>query len=201
MDLFLIRHGESEADLLNVHEGRADFSLTPQGRKQVNALARFFSQKYKVNIIYTSPLKRAFETASILSDTCESRVLIKEELMEWNNGVLAGVSREEAKERFPEPPGGRRPYQPIEEGESDLQFRNRIEHFYYELMDLHSEGDAVAIVAHGGTISQFLKIFYGIPPVSPYAFRTGDTGVHHIQITANAKKTSYLNCQEHLVGS
>lgn len=27
MDILLIRHGQSEADILNVHEGRADFSL------------------------------------------------------------------------------------------------------------------------------------------------------------------------------
>ncbi len=43
MQILLIRHGESEADILNVHEGRADFELTERGRKQVGSL----SQKVK----------------------------------------------------------------------------------------------------------------------------------------------------------
>ena len=34
MKLLVIRHGESEADLLDVHEGRADFSLTERGLRQ-----------------------------------------------------------------------------------------------------------------------------------------------------------------------
>ncbi|GAA0326414.1 histidine phosphatase family protein [Bacillus carboniphilus] len=201
MDIFLIRHGESEADLLHVHEGRADFSLTEKGRKQVHFLGKFFSEKHQVDQIYASPLKRAHETATTLSEYTKVPVTLKEDLMEWNNGVLAGVGYEEAKARFPEPPGGRKPYQPIEKGESDLQFRNRVEHFFYELIDQHTEQDSVAVVAHGGTISQFLKIFYQIPPVSPYAIYTGDTGVHHIRITGTAKITFYLNRQDHLIGS
>ncbi|WP_241973191.1 histidine phosphatase family protein, partial [Bacillus cereus] len=38
MQILLIRHGESEADILNVHEGRADFELTKKGRQQVQRL-------------------------------------------------------------------------------------------------------------------------------------------------------------------
>ena len=38
--ILLIRHGESEADLLKVHEGRADFSLTEQGKQQAAAMAK-----------------------------------------------------------------------------------------------------------------------------------------------------------------
>ncbi len=38
MQILLIRHGESEADILNVHEGRADFKLTEKGREQVQRL-------------------------------------------------------------------------------------------------------------------------------------------------------------------
>lgn len=40
MQILLIRHGESEADILNVHEGRADFELTEKGRQQVQRLVQ-----------------------------------------------------------------------------------------------------------------------------------------------------------------
>jgi 2,3-bisphosphoglycerate-dependent phosphoglycerate mutase len=39
MEILLIRHGESEADILNVHEGRADFPSTELGQKQAMAMA------------------------------------------------------------------------------------------------------------------------------------------------------------------
>ena len=38
MEILLIRHGEPEADILNVREGRADSSLTEMGRKQVQLM-------------------------------------------------------------------------------------------------------------------------------------------------------------------
>ena len=41
MRLLIIRHGESEADLLDVHEGRADFPLTERGHKQAKAMAEY----------------------------------------------------------------------------------------------------------------------------------------------------------------
>lgn len=48
MQILLIRHGESEADILHVHEGRADFELTDKGRQQVQRLVqkvkRFFTR-------------------------------------------------------------------------------------------------------------------------------------------------------------
>ena len=40
MILLVIRHGESEADLLDVHEGRADFELTERGHEQAIAMAK-----------------------------------------------------------------------------------------------------------------------------------------------------------------
>ncbi len=39
MKLLIIRHGESEADLLDVHEGRADYPLTERGHRQAQAMA------------------------------------------------------------------------------------------------------------------------------------------------------------------
>lgn len=68
MTLLVIRHGESEADLLNVHEGRADFELTERGHAQAEAMAQFVSENYSVSKIYCSTLKRAYQTAIHLSD-------------------------------------------------------------------------------------------------------------------------------------
>ena len=49
MRIVVIRHGESEADILNVHEGRADYNLTEKGHTQARAMAEFVSKNYNIN--------------------------------------------------------------------------------------------------------------------------------------------------------
>jgi 2,3-bisphosphoglycerate-dependent phosphoglycerate mutase len=56
MVILVIRHGESEADILDVHEGRADFELTKRGHMQVAALARFVADNFKTHTnLYKHP--------------------------------------------------------------------------------------------------------------------------------------------------
>ncbi len=96
MELLIIRHGESEADLLGVHEGRADFPLTMLGEKQAKRMATYIEQHYPPNIILSSPLIRAKRTANILQESIGCELIVEKDLMEFNNGVLAGLSRKEA---------------------------------------------------------------------------------------------------------
>lgn len=97
MEILLIRHGESEADILQVHEGRADFELTDRGRKQVRAMADRVKRDFPPDSIYASTLKRASETTKVLADTIGCPLQNEEVLMEHNNGVQAGLSFEETK--------------------------------------------------------------------------------------------------------
>lgn len=46
MRLLIIRHGESEADILDVHEGRADFELTERGHRQAEAMSKYVKEHY-----------------------------------------------------------------------------------------------------------------------------------------------------------
>jgi bisphosphoglycerate-dependent phosphoglycerate mutase len=59
MQILLIRHGQSEADILDVHEGRADFLLTSEGRKQASLMAQRVLQEFPPEFIWASTLKRA----------------------------------------------------------------------------------------------------------------------------------------------
>ncbi len=67
MEILLVRYGRSEADSLNVHEGRADFELTEKGRRQVTALAAWLKENERFDVVYASPLKRAAETAETVA--------------------------------------------------------------------------------------------------------------------------------------
>lgn len=193
MEILLIRHGQSEADLLRVHEGAADFSLTGLGRKQAKVMAELVKQKYLPEIIWSSPLKRAFETATILSD--ETGIVLKTEegLREYNNGVLAGMSFEEAARLYPEPAGGRRPHEPILKGESSLEFRFRAESTFSKILTESKGFDRIAIVSHGGMISNILKSFLNLPVHVNYGFFTGDTCMHLLKVNEKGHFVMFLN--------
>lgn len=49
MKIIVIRHGESEADLLDVHEGRADFALTERGHRQAEAMADYVTAHFDIS--------------------------------------------------------------------------------------------------------------------------------------------------------
>ena len=82
MILLVIRHGESEADNLHVHEGRADFELTEKGHKQAEAMAKYVAENYQLSRIYASTLKRAAQTAKHLSDATGTAIDFDPDLME-----------------------------------------------------------------------------------------------------------------------
>lgn len=200
MQLLIIRHGESEADLLEVHEGRADFPLTELGEKQASRMASYIEQHYPPNIILTSPLKRARRTATLLQESTGCELIVENDLMEFNNGVLAGLSRKEAAIKYPLPVGGRPAHIPIQDGESDLEFRFRAEKIFSKILLDYQQYERVAIVSHGGTISNLLKAFLKQPMNHEYIFPTGDTGIHLLEINQNSRIIRFLNKQEHLLG-
>src|SRR5690625_1848798 len=134
MEILLIRHGESEADLLGVHEGRADFLLTKTGREQAKKMAEYVADYFPPELILTSPLKRAKETAMILHEKLDCPLLEVDHLMEYNNGVLAGLDREEAKKKNTLPKGERPINVTIQIGETLVDYHSRVAQLSYRLM-------------------------------------------------------------------
>jgi 2,3-bisphosphoglycerate-dependent phosphoglycerate mutase len=198
MQLLIIRHGQSEADLLGVHEGRADFPLTKLGESQARRMAKFIAEHYPPDVILASPLKRAHKTAFLLQEEIECELIIESDLMEYNNGVLAGMLREEAAIKYPLPKDGRPVHVPIPEGESELDFRFRAERVFHKILHEYRESNRVAIVSHGGQISNLIQSFLHLPTINHCIFATGDTGIHLLEIKNNIRKIKFLNSQIHL---
>ena len=192
MELLIVRHGQSEADLLGVHEGRADFPLTKLGEQQARKMAAYVSEHLPPDIILASPLLRAKSTAEMLQELMGCDLFLENDLMEFNNGVLAGLSREEASIKYPLPPKGRPIHIPIEQGESELDLRFRAEKIFHKIILDYQSYNRVAIVSHGGLISQFIKAFLKQPNSSEYVFATGDTGIHLLEIKENARIIRFM---------
>ncbi|MBQ9552093.1 MAG: histidine phosphatase family protein [Clostridia bacterium] len=195
MRLFLIRHGESEADLLRVHEGRADFPLTERGLRQAQAMAEYIAQNYHIDRIYASTLQRAAQTARALSEATGVPVQKEPDLMEFNNGLLAGLSHEEADEKYPVP--DLPPDKSVYGQESQVEFRARAERIFKKILSEAGENDTVAVVTHGGMIDRLYHVFLNLPVADDLFFCTADTGIHEWIVEPSGRRVARANDAEH----
>lgn len=177
MTLIVMRHGQSEADLLDVCEGRADFNLTELGKLQVKSTSEKLSAEYKIDRIYSSTLKRAKQTAEILNSCANSDIEYLDDLMEFNNGLIAGLPKKEVGIKFPKDPD--LPYDKAMYGmESQKEFRIRAEKALSYIFSNTKEHETIAVVSHGGMINMLYQSFLEIPLSSVTSYGTGDAGYH-----------------------
>ena len=199
MKILVIRHGESEADLLDVHEGRADFALTERGHRQAEAMANYVAENYNISKIYASTLMRATQTAGHLSAKTGISIAFDENLMEFNNGLLAGLPRAVVRDKYPEVPN-----LPIDKAvygqESQVEFRQRAENALSRIMNEAENDETIAVVSHGGMINQLYRSFFNMPIDCIYFFNTADTGIHIWSLTDRERRVFKANYDEHTKG-
>lgn len=198
MKLLLVRHGESEADILGVHEGRADFPLTERGRQQAERLSAWLKENEGFDEILASPLKRARQTAEYISQATGTPLTLDDQLMEWDNGLLAGMSREEANLKYPLPEGGRKGHHKHANTESMIEFRSRAEAFVSRLKEAYPMEARLCIVSHGGMINMLYQALMGLPMGSGMTIACGDTSLHRFELKAGGLHTIYINRTQHL---
>ena len=156
MRIILIRHGESVSDIENRYGGSYDDALTEKGKGQARKLSEKVSRK-GIEIVYSSNLARARETAEILGKHLDRPVQTIESMRERNfYGVLTGLKKEEAAKKFPEEVKKLTLYRnTIHSGETYDEFRTRV---LFSLENI-AKGNhrIVAIVTHGGPISCIVR--------------------------------------------
>lgn len=198
MKILVIRHGESEADMMDVHEGRADFELTEKGHRQSQLLGEWIAAHYTVSKIYTSPLKRALQTASYLSEFLELTLCQDENLMEFNNGLIAGLDRETAAVKYPyvsDIPM----HTAVYEQESLLEFRFRADYMLSKIISENPQDSTIIVVSHGGFINQLYRSFLKLPVDSDIFMSTGDTGIHCWKLLKESRRIIYSNNFSHML--
>lgn len=143
----LIRHGEPEASAKGRCYGKLDVGLSDSGRAQMARVSEAFSRT-TLDVVYTSPRRRAREGAEILS----GKFVVESRLSEIDFGELEGLTYEEAAEQFPDL-YQRWMREPTEVqfpgGESFAEMKARVLEAISTIRDAHSE-QTIAIVSHGG---------------------------------------------------
>jgi broad specificity phosphatase PhoE len=98
--LILARHGETEWNVEKVFRGRADVNLNEVGIKQAELLGKHLGN-WELEAIYSSPVKRALDTANIVARYMEVAVCIAEGLTDFDFGEWQSLSEQEVKRLYP----------------------------------------------------------------------------------------------------
>jgi broad specificity phosphatase PhoE len=173
----LLRHGESVGNAEARWQGQSEYPLTERGQSQAHALAARWKQaNEQFDLVITSPLSRAKQTAGIVAEALSVPLEEDPLWMERNIGGLAGLTFPEVTERFP-PPDFINPYNAIGGGEGDWELFLRGGLALQQL--LHRQAGRYLIVSHGGLLNQVMYAVVGIAPHANNAgprFRFGNTG-------------------------
>ncbi len=88
--IFIVRHGQDQDNANGILNGRRNQPLTPLGKNQAITVAQKLLT-YKIQIIYSSPLQRASETAQIIASKLGiNDIMIHHHLIEREFGILSG---------------------------------------------------------------------------------------------------------------
>jgi broad specificity phosphatase PhoE len=159
--IVLVRHGETDWNRESRFQGHADPPLNALGRAQAETLAGELTVE-PVAIAYTSPLRRAKETAEILASRLDVEVRTNDALMEVDVGSWSGLTRGEVESRYAE--GYRRWLEyghGWDDGETYDELGRRVVRGLLEIGARH-DGENVLAVTHGGPIRSALAAAGGI---------------------------------------
>ncbi len=89
--IYIVRHGETDWNKKGIYQGHADIPLNKLGIAQAKEV-RDKLKDIEFDIVFSSPLKRAFETAKIITN---KEIVIDERLIERSNGIMEGRKKED----------------------------------------------------------------------------------------------------------
>ncbi|MGL4774722.1 MAG: histidine phosphatase family protein [Clostridium sp.] len=160
--IYLTRHGETEWNIHKRFQGWGDSPLTSLGKKQAEAL-RERIKEVDIDVIYTSPIGRAFETAQILKGNKNVEVVVHNGLKEFNFGLWEGMmtkeieQHEEYKEQFFNLYNKPNKYVAFG-GENLKEVKKRAYSAINDILGKY-EGKNILIVTHGMTIKLLMLLF------------------------------------------
>ncbi|HUY31556.1 MAG TPA: histidine phosphatase family protein [Pirellulales bacterium] len=164
MLIYLVRHGESSYNLERRLQGQSDEPvLSPRGRQHAAAVAAALGE-LPIEAIYSSPLRRAMETAHPVAEALKLPVFTDDRLKEIDIGVFQGLLASEIGDRYPRETASWRSQDPdfrIPGGESRRELMGRAD---AALRAVHDAGyRQVAVIAHGGVLAAAIKALLGVP--------------------------------------
>ena len=148
--VFLVRHGATDWNIEKRAQGHADIELNDAGRKQAAAAATELAHS-DVAAVYSSDLKRAYDTAAAIAGAHGLEVTVDPDFREIDQGEWEGLTTDEIRTRWPDLWGPNRHYNARPGGESPQQVKERSMRALAKAVAAHPD-ETIVVVSHGGTI-------------------------------------------------
>jgi broad specificity phosphatase PhoE len=200
--LILVRHGATQNNLCvppRLQGCRSDMELSAEGLAQAEQTARFLAS-HAIAAVYSSPLKRALQTAAAIAQPHRLAVqtvdaLIECDVGDWEGRAWPDIEREEpdAYRRFVSDP-----YQhPYRGGEDLSQVHARVVPVFHDLAQRHL-GTQIVVVAHNVINRVFLGALLDVLPAKRRGVPQENCGLNLVEYRNGEAKVLTLNSAFHL---
>ena len=164
--IYIVRHGETDWNREHRIQGQIDIPLNDQGKLDAKK-AKEKLKDINFDIVFSSPLSRALETAKIITD---NEIIIDNRLIERGNGTLEGCNNYDIIQSIPW-----NEERVVEYGVEPISvLRQRVNEFLDYIMDNYKDKN-VLIVTHAGNGIQIRCYFEGDPPDGDFgSYRIGN---------------------------
>ena len=159
MRIYITRHGETQWNKKGLMQGWKNSDLTEKGIENAKRLGESLKD-INFDVIYTSPLGRANETAKCINGNKDTKIVLVESLKEMGFGIWEGMENSKLKELYSEQYNNfwERPhlYKPHENGESFEELLLRVKTAWNEI--LKAGGNNILIVTHAVVLKTLYMI-------------------------------------------
>ena len=197
--LLLVRHGVTEFNSTRRFAGYSDVEMSAVGLRQVGKLRDRLAGE-KIDVVYSSDLKRAMVTAEVICSGRKLDILACPELREVNYGEVEGLTYPEIRQRYPEVaelvanftlrlnfPGG----------ESFEEFIERVSKFA-DRLNRHAPSETVLVVSHSGPLRTLVCALMGIDHTCWWQLRFDNASLSIVDTYPRGAILSLLNETSHL---
>lgn len=161
---YLVRHGEAENNVRSILNSLPEiktYSLTERGKQQVAETAKFLAT-IGADVLFSSPILRAKETAEIISEAVGLRIQFDERLHETGFGIFNEGSVDDFLKKYSDPSSRISP-DSEDRVESFIDMRGRLKSFLYDVKEKYV-GKKVIVVSHGDPLEQLHGILTNEAP-------------------------------------
>jgi len=200
VQIVLVRHGATDWNLQGRCQGVTDRELSEVGVRQAEQIAALLSSE-SIQAIYSSDLRRARQTADLISQPHNLPVLIEENIRELNHGALEGLTFNEIKQSYSEFLARWRT-EPAEiqipGGEKLTDVAERAWEGVARIAERHVAADSIVVVSHNFPILGIVCRVTGTDLNNYRSFHLDPCSVTRLQRNgANAWSVTHVNSREY----
>jgi broad specificity phosphatase PhoE len=162
--LFLARHGQTNSNKDKAVLGLLDEGLNETGIQQANEIAEKV-KNMKIDVLISSPLKRAYKTAEIIAKTIDLPIITMPDFRERAYGIIEGVKKSDIKTEYPQyvtESGKLILENEFSESEPLDKFYDRVINGFAELKEKYPDKN-IMVVTHAGILRVAYAYYNDVP--------------------------------------